>query len=569
MNYEKYIKLKDCALGSQKADLVLKNAVLTDVITGELRPDTDIAVKDGIIVGVGKGYSGIEEHDLKGSYVAPGLIDAHLHLESTMVSPNELVTTAARCGTTTFIVDPHEAANVKGLAGIDYILDQTEASPANVYVMMPSCVPATDIDDNGCVLTADDMTEYADNPRILGLGEVMDDIAVVCGKRDMFDKLDLFREKVIDGHAPYLPDNELSAYSLAGVATDHEASDFEYALKEVRRGIHVHIREGSAAHNLCDIVKGIVENNIDTRGFSFCTDDKHIEDILENGHISNNVRMAVALGLPFIKAIQMATVNTASCYGLKDEGAVIPGAKADMIVFDDPDDFRVRQVYHKGRLIDNDGEIKVKPAPVELKDTINCDNVSPQNFIYPISEGMTHVIGMKEGQITTEDLRVSFEKCDNYMPSDGYLKIAAIERHHNTGKIGVALAYGYGIKKGAVASSVSHDSHNIIVIGDNDRDMALAVNEIIRAKGGFALADDGKIYDTLPLPVMGLMSDEGFENVNAHLVRMRRRAHEMGVNEKMDPFITLSFMALPVIPTLRITPRGLYALTQSGLDKVE
>ena len=400
MDYALYQKISKVTLGKQPADLVLKNLKLVDVFTGEI-VESNVAVKDGLIAGVSRRYRGKKEIDLGGKYLAPGFIDAHLHLESTMVTPNELVSTAARFGTTTFIVDPHEAANVSGAAGIDYILDQTEKSPANVYVMMPSCVPATHVDDNGGIFSANDMYPYVRNPRVLGLGEVMDDPGVINGDESMFSKLLLFENRTIDGHAPYLPNRELSAYKMAGVDTDHEATSFEYALEEVRRGIHVHIREGSAAHNLKDIVEGIVRTGIDTEYFSFCTDDKHIEDILRDGHISYNVKLAVSLGMNPVQAIKMATINTAKCYGLKHLGAISPGFQADFVVLDNLQDLNVTDVFYKGKLVDRNAPIRVKTCGRALKHTVHLDKVKAEQFVLPIGKKKTHVIGINPSQITT------------------------------------------------------------------------------------------------------------------------------------------------------------------------
>ncbi|MBO5514425.1 MAG: adenine deaminase [Mogibacterium sp.] len=559
MRYEQYKKLAPAALGKVKADLILRNCKIIDVFTGEI-VESSVGVKDGIIIGVSKSLQGKEEVDLGGAYIAPGFIDAHLHLESTMVAPSELVATAAACGTTTFIVDPHEAANVAGADGINYILKQTEKSTANVFVMMPSCVPATDIDDNGCMFAANDMYPFIGNPRILGLGEVMDDFAVINGDPRMFAKFALFEHQTIDGHAPFLRNRQLSAYRMAGVETDHEASSFDYALEEARRGIHVHVREGSAAHNLDDIISGIVKSGIDTEHFSFCTDDKHIEDILREGHINYNVRRAVELGLDPFKAIKMATINTAKCYSLKNLGAIAPGYQADFVIFDNIKDFNVIDVYFKGKRIDRGAEVKVPKCPPRLKHTVNLEKVSAEDFVLPIRSRTTHVIGMSPRQIVTEDIAVKFKKTDNFVPGDGYLKIAAIERHKNSGKIGVAVAEGYGIKGGAIASSVSHDSHNIIAIGDSDESIAAAVNEIIRVQGGYTVVENGKVFDTLPLPIMGLMTDVHFREVDERLRRMKDKAYSMGVSKDFDPFITLSFMALTVIPELRVTPRGLYSV---------
>ena len=418
MKYETYKKLANATLGKVKADLVFRNCKVVDVFTGEII-EASIAVKDGVILGVSKSYYGKKEIDLKGAYIAPGFIDAHLHLESTMVAPAELVATAASFGTTTFIVDPHEAANVSGADGINYILDQTEKSQANVFVMMPSCVPATNIDDNGCMFAANDMYPFVGNERILGLGEVMDNDAVISGDPRMFAKFALFEHQTIDGHAPYLPNRMLSAYKLAGVDTDHEASSFEYALEEARRGIHVHVREGSAAHNVDDIISGIVRTGIDTEHFSFCTDDKHIEDILREGHIVYNVRRAVQLGLDPFKAIKMATINTAKCYGLKHMGAIAPGYQADFVIFDNMKDFNVLDVYFKGKRVDSDAAVKVRKCPPHLKHTVHIDKVTPDDFVLPIRSGTTHVIGMEPKQIVTKDLTERFPKTLNFTPHDG------------------------------------------------------------------------------------------------------------------------------------------------------
>ena len=555
MEYSLYHKLSQIALHERKAELVLRNAMIADVFTDEIRR-ADIAVADGYIAAVGGSYEGTEEIDLNGKYVLPGFMDAHLHLESTMVTPNELITAAALCGTTTFIVDPHEAANVSGTEGIDYILDQTEHSPANVFVMMPSCVPATEYDDNGCLLTAEKMAPYLSSPRILGLGEVMNAPGVIHGDRQLHKKLELFSGRILDGHAPYLPDDELTAYALAGIRTDHEASDFDYALEEIRRGIHVHIREGSAAHNLETLINGILAHDLPCENFSFCTDDKHIEDILRQGHINYNVRRAVELGLSPMAAIKMATINTARCYGLKELGAVAPGYQADLIVTDDLSSFRILSVYHKGRLIDPSVRPETAACPDSLKNTVHVRPLSSDAFRLSITEEEVPVIRLDASQITTSKITCHLPKTDNYLPQDGFNKIAAVERHKATGKTGVGICTGYNIRNGAIASSVSHDSHNIIVIGDNDADMLLAVSEIIRVQGGYTLVSRGKVLGTLPLPVMGLMSDAGFETVNRTLGQMIAEAHRLGIPDEVEPFITLSFLALPVIPEIRITPRG-------------
>ena len=560
MKLERYQKCSDIARGLKKADFVLKNAKIVNVFTEEIL-EGDIAVADGMIAGIGT-YEGIRETDLEGKYVCPGFIDSHLHLESTLVTPKELISQAALCGTTSFIVDPHESANVAGLAGIDYILRETEEVSANVFVMMPSCVPATGIDDNACTITAEMMKPYLKNKRILGLGEVMDYNSVVEGSPHMHEKLCLFDGKVRDGHAPFLEEPDLQAYVMAGISTDHECSAYAYAVREQRNGMTVHIREGSAARNLQDIVQGIVENHMSTEGFCFCTDDKHIEDIRREGHINYNVRKAIALGISPIRAIRMATIQPARCYGLQRLGAVAPGFQADLLVLEDLKGVNVLEVYFKGQKVEAENACPVHSCPKELKNTVHVKGFTKEKLKYTGSFPC-HVIRMEEGQITTRDVTVT-DICQDDLEGNGILqKIAVVERHRGTGMTGVGFVKGFGLRCGAAASSVSHDSHNIIVIGDNDEDMELAVRELIRTQGGYTLIEKHQVYETLELPIMGLMTDMGFEKANEKLERMIRKAHEMGVPGGMDPFIALSFMALPVIPEIRITPRGIYSVTDS------
>ena len=568
MELEVYRKYSQMARGLEKAELVFKNGRVFSSGTGEFI-EGDVAVADGIVIGVGT-YEGETEIDLDGKVICPGFIDSHLHLESTLVTPGELVRQAAQCGTTTFIVDPHESANVSGTDGIDYILDQTEDAPANVYVMMPSCVPATHVDDNGCTLTAGKMKGYLDHPRILGLGEVMDAPSVINGSIAMHEKLRLFQDRVKDGHAPFLAPGDLAAYVLGGIDTDHECVDYEYAMAEARNGMQVLIREGSAARNLDAIVKGIVEHHTDTSSFCFCTDDKHIEEIRKEGHINYNVKRAVQLGLPVEKALQMATIQPARCYGLYQLGMIAPGRQADFVILDNMTDLNVVDVYHCGKRVIRDEKVEVKPCPPHLKNTVHVSGFSEERLKLKHPGGKAHVIQMLEKQIVTSDVveEVPWKVLDGekyFVPDGEYQKIAVIERHKNTGKMGVGIVKGYGIRGGAIASSVSHDSHNIIVVGDNDRDMALAVKEMMRTQGGYTLVRDGEIYGTLPLPVMGLMSDAGYESVNEALAKMIPKAHEMGVKDGFDPFITLSFMALPVIPEIRITPRGIYLVKEDRM----
>ena len=563
MELEKYIGCSMAARKLIKADLVLKNASIVNVFTDRVEKG-DIAIKNGIIVGIGS-FEGEEEVDIQGQYVTSGFINAHLHLESTMVNPQVLIAQAAMHGTTTFIVDPHEAANVSGRDGIDYILDQTKHSPAHVYVMIASCVPATPLDDNGYRLTARDMEHYVKNRRVLGLGEVMDTPAVINGDPEMNAKLELFDGKVKDGHAPGLTREELAAYVLAGITTDHEGTSYEYIMQERAMGMFCHIREGSAARNLETIVRGIVENNTNTEGFCFCTDDRHIEDIIREGDIDNCVRKAVSMGISPIAAVKMATIQPARCYGLRRTGAVAPGFDADLVVWDSLKDFNAQMVLYNGRRIDDMLRIKPAPCPPQLFDTVHLAQIDPEKLVIRPGATPFPVIRMIPGEILTERVYMVLPGTENdgaFVPNETVSKIACFERHHYTGKVGVGAVIGFGIRGGAIASSVSHDSHNIIVIGDNDEDMLLAVKELDRTHGGYTIVEHGEVYDTLELPIMGLISDRSHSYVSKKVRRMTAKAHKMGVPKDMEPFVTLSFMGLPVIPEIRCIPRGIFSVTE-------
>lgn len=556
MDYSKYPTLSKIARGLEKPSLVFKNAAVLNVFTEEI-VRSDIAVHGGTIVGVGS-YDGIEEIDCTGKTAAPGFIDAHLHLESTLVMPAELIKTALACGTTTFIADPHEAVNVAGENGLQFMLDQTEHVGANVYIMLPSCVPATAIDDNGCDFTAARMERYRDHPRILGLGEVMDYPAVVNAAPGMMEKLALFPDKIKDGHAPGLDEKGMAAYALADIRTDHECTDFAYARMEARNGMQVHIREGSAARNLESIVSGIVKSGVDTGKFSFCTDDKHIDDIRREGHISHNIKKSIALGLPPIKAYKMAAYNAAQCYGLRRLGGIAPGYQADIVLLDDFEAVKIHSVYYKGRPIAT-YENAARPCPKALLTTVRFAPFAADALALPVRDEPMSAIELVSGQIVTRHIKERLPQQGGVFVPDGvFAKAAVIERHHATGKIGVAAVRGFGLKTGAIATSMAHDCHNIIAIGQSDGDILLAVNELKRVEGGYTIVENGAVKHTLPLPVMGLMSDKPFDEVESVLNEMLRCAHDMGVPAGIDPFVTLSFIALVVIPEIRITARGLY-----------
>lgn len=562
MDFQNFSALAAAARGDVPAELVLRGGNVVNVFTGEIIK-TSVAVTNGTIVGVGDPYVGEQEIDLTGKYLCPGFIDGHIHLESTMVTPSELVEQAVKCGTTTYIVDPHEAANVSGADGIDYILNETANVPANVFVMMPSCVPSLPFEDNGCTFDAKEMQKYLANPRVLGLGEVMDYVSTVSAAPAMAEKLALFDGRPKDGHAPGLSGNELNAYVLAGITNDHECSSFDEVMEKRRLGMHIHVREGSAARNLEPIVKGIVENGQDVSGFSFCTDDKHIEDIHTEGHIDHCIRKAIACGMKPVDAIRMATIHTAQQYGLQHQlGAIAPGMQADFVVLDDLETVAVSRVFHRGADVSGFHAQPKLPMDSPLRQTVHCLPVQPEQLQVPVGDTSPVIRVIPNEIVTGHDTVCLPQQNGLFVPNGEYSKIAVVERHHNTGKVGVGAVSGFGIRGGAIASTVAHDSHNLSVIGDNDGDMLLAIEHLRKIGGGYTLAANGKILHTVPLPIMGLMSDAGFDNVQTELSAMIAKAHEMGVPEGVSPLILLSFLALPVIPSLRITPRGLFDVEQ-------
>ncbi len=553
---QKTVDLMAIARGDQPAECVLKNGFVVNVYSGEIVKQ-DVALEGEKIIAVGQ-YSGVTEIDCTGKYICPGLIDSHLHLESTMVHPSQLVEQASLTGTTTFIVDPHEAANVAGKAGINFIIDATKDVSGNVYVMVPSCVPASPYDDNGATLLAADLAEYLSHSRVLGLGELMSSDEIVAGDAVMHDKIELFRHTVLDGHAGSYDDKKLNAYRFSGVETDHECITYEAALRELRCGMYVHIREGSATKNLDAIVTGIVANDLPTNRFTFCTDDKHISEIIERGHISYNVRRSVELGMNPIKAIQMATINAATCYGLKHLGAISPGCQADIIILNDLEKFSIEKVYFKGKEIVAQGSLQIAPIDAPLLNSVHLAAYDKSNLQLAI-DGQFPVINVINGQIlTTKSVESVPQKDGDFVADAVYNKVAVFERHKATGKVGVGVLKNYGIKNGAIASTVSHDSHNLIVVGDNDDDIMACVARIEAMSGGYCLASGGQILAEVPLEIMGLMSRQDYRIVEKNVSKLITLARELGVNPKIDPLITLSFLSLTVIPEIRIIPRGVF-----------
>ena len=539
--------------------MVLKNAEVFHVYTGEFIL-CDIAIADGYIAGTGS-YFGIEEIDMQGRYITPGFIDAHVHIESSMLTPYQFAKAALPCGVTTIVTDPHEIANVCGAKGIQYMLDATEQLPLNVYFMLPSCVPATDFEDSGAVLLAEDLEPFMEHPRVLGLAEVMNAPGVLQQDENVMAKLDMAGKGRIDGHAPGLTSSQLMGYAAAGITTDHECITKEQALDRLRAGIKVMLREGTAAKNMRSLLPTV---NPDTAPyFMFCADDKIPAELLDSGYINYMVKTAIEEGVSVANALQIATINAARHYGIKDAGAILPGRRADLLVFDNLDEWKPRQVYKDGRLAVDNGRLLQEGRNCDsssLEHTVNLATVTVESFRLPLKTEMANVIGLVPYQIVTNKAALSVKRVDGCAVSDvenDILKLAVLERHHATGNIGLGLVKGFGLKRGALASTVGHDSHNLIVIGTNDEDMLAAVQELQRIGGGICIAEDGQIRGVLPLPVGGLMTNEPALMVAKQQAEMIALAREMGVPEFYSPFLTLAFLSLPVIPSLKLTDRGL------------
>lgn len=543
------------AAGREKADLVLKNAKYLNVFSNEFLCG-DIAVANGLIAGVGK-YDGKTEIDVSGKLVLPGFIDAHIHLESSMVTPAEFAKAVVAHGTTTVITDPHEITNVMGIDGVEYMIQASQNLPIDVHFMMPSCVPATEIDESGAELDCKDIDLYLDNKKVLGLAEMMNYVGVINGDKNVLSKIvtSQAHHKKIDGHAPELSGNDLNAYIAAGVYSDHECSTFENALEKLRKGQFIMIREGTAAHNLKALMPLLTQQYYSR--CMFATDDKHPSDLLHGGHIDYIVKQALKNGADPIVALKTATHHAARYFLLNNKGAIASGYLADIVVVDNLEDFNVETVFKRGKLV-FDGEVKDFSAPtVDEKlaekcfDTFHLDSVTPSSFKV---DGTLGLIGLVGGELLTRNLGTA----DKIDVENDILKIACIERHKGTNHIGVGYVKGYSLKSGAVATSVAHDSHNIITVGCNDDDIAVAVNAIKDSKGGIAVVENGKIKALLELPIAGLMSDEPLTTVNEKLENAKSSAYELGADKSIDPFMTLSFLSLPVIPSLRITTKGVF-----------
>lgn len=541
-------------------ELVLKNGTIVDVKNRKLIRG-DLAVSDGKIIGIGT-FSGKQEVDCQGKYLCPGFIDAHVHIESSMAAPLEFAKAVMPHGTTTVIADPHELVNVKGNEAMKYILDATEDIPLSVYVMMPSSIPATPFETNGSDFTAKDMEQWKDHKRVLGLGEVMCYPAVLSGDPEILAKLRLCRGMIIDGHAPGLTGEDLKAYVEAGVMTEHECTSYEEAREKCHAGMKILVREGSAARNVENIIPGLLKEPQDMKHYMFCTDDKHLDTIENEGHISYNVRRSIQLGMDPLDAVAMATEHAASAYGLNQIGTLETGKDADIVVLGSLEEVSVEQVYRKGRLV-NDAMFDRQAAPIaeSMLHTVVLSGVSKDKIQVP-ARGKVPVIGMVSGQIVTKFLREEVPSCEGwFVPNREYSKLCVFERHRGTGNAKAAPLKGYGITGGAIATSVAHDSHNIIAAGDNDDDILTAVQMMEKMQGGYVLVSGGEVKGTLPLPVAGLLSLGSSQEIQENIDDMLKKAWDMGISREIDPFITLSFMALPVIPELRLTDLGLVDVT--------
>ncbi len=553
------------ARGEDKADLLLRDGQVVNVFTGEVLR-ADVAIAGGLVVGVGEGYEADETIDLDGRTVCPGFIDGHLHIESTMLSPYQFARAVVPRGTTAVVCDPHEIANVLGLDGVLYMLDASQGLPLTVFAMASSCVPATHLETAGASLSADDLATLFDHPRVLGLAEMMNFPGVLFGVPDVLAKLEAARARgvPIDGHSPGLTGRDLQAYVAAGVGSDHECTRLEEAREKLRAGMYLMIREGSTARNLAELLPAVTPEN--ARRCLLVSDDRHPDDLMARGHMDYSIRLAVRQGLNPVTAIQMVTLNAAERFRLWDRGAVAPGYRADLAILDDLEHLNVETVFSGGRLVAKNGHMLPVPPPLRLCSGRASVNVDWDSLSFAILAGgqRARVIGVVEGQVVTQALELPVKRQDGQAVSDverDVLKMAVVERHHATGNVGLGFVKGMGLTRGALASTVAHDSHNLIVVGTNDADMLAAAHAVADMGGGLAAVADGQVVGQLPLPVAGLMSNEPLETVRSQMDSLLAAARDLG-SPLHNPFMTLSFLSLPVIPTLKLTDKGLVDVNQ-------
>ncbi|PRO66142.1 adenine deaminase [Alkalicoccus urumqiensis] len=553
------------AAGEEKAPLVLKGARIVNVFTKEVETG-DIAIADGRIAGIGQ-FSGVEEIDASGKTAVPGFIDGHVHIESSMVSPSRFSDVVVPHGVTSIVTDPHEIANVSGTEGIRYMLDDSEDVPLHAYFMLPSCVPATPFENSGSILTSQDLLPFYDHPRVIGLAEVMDYPSVAGASPDMTKKLADAEEagKNIDGHAAGFTKEQLMIYRAAGITTDHECTTAEQALERVQSGMYVIIREGSAAKDLRSVLPAVSEKN--ARRFLFCTDDKHLDELMEQGSIDDSIRIAVEEGLDAVTAIQMATLNAAECFGLKQKGAVAPGYDADIVLLDDLESLQVTDVFTSGEHTASNGKMihgpsSQKPLPASLSRTVNLEELSRDTF-HVDSEGTKEALTIDyiPNSIVTEKSVLQLpEKNRLLLPSKelDVMKLAVLERHHQTGNVGRGFIRGLTFETGAFALTVAHDSHNIVTAGFEDEDMKIAAERVKEMQGGLVLVKHGKVLADLPLDISGLMSSAPAGEAVEGLLSVERGFQNLGFKGGFNPISALSFMCLPVIPLLKLTDMGYF-----------
>ncbi len=552
------------ARGDAKADLLLIKARIVNVFSGRIVKGS-IAIKDGYVVGFGD-YSARQTIDMQGRYVAPGFIDAHVHIESSMACVTEFARAVAPWGTTTVVADPHEIANVLGVQGIDYMLRTADGQPMDCLFALPSCVPATDMETAGARLSAADLAPFFDHPRVVALAEMMNYPGVIFSDPSVLAKLELAkqRRRTMDGHAPGVTGPHLHAYAASGIASDHECTRAEEALEKLELGLHIMVREGTCARNL-EALFPVIDAKTWPR-LMWCTDDRHPHDILAEGHVDAIIRKAVSMGLDPVIAIRMGTINPADYFGIPDAGAIAPGRKANLVVFSNLTDIRIEQVFFMGRQVAEAGCLLPdipRPAPVAAPTAMNVDP-SVLDFSIPASSRRMRVIRAVADQVVTgcdimdvtDDGGLAVADNDRDM-----LKLAVVDRYSGEARTGLGFVTGLGLKHGAIASSVAHDSHNIIVAGASDADMKAAVTRVVAMGGGFAVVSDGRTIADLPLPVAGLMSDQPLETVSDRMDRLIAASHDLGASLR-DPFMTLGFLALPVIPDLKLTDRGLVDVTR-------
>ena len=545
---------------------LLKNGTVVNVFTGELEK-VNVLLENERIVGVGEYRDSDADlvENIEGKYVCPGFIDGHIHIESTLLTPVELAKLCIPHGTTSVIADPHEIANVCGVKGIDFMLQASENIPLNVYFNLPSCVPATPFDESGAILDAEALKPLYNHPRVLGLGEMMNYPGVLMENEDVLKKISYANSlgKIVDGHAPLLRGEELDKYISSGIQSDHECSDIEEAKEKIRKGQWVMIRQGTAARNLDGLI-GLFDNGFKHRCI-LVTDDRHPADIMNDGHIDNIIRLAVKKGKSVITAIQMATVQAAQCFGLRYVGAIAPGYRADILVLDNLENVCVKDVYSAGvKVVENKILHKIRQPEISsdiynaVLNSFHTDKLSETDFKLEARSNHCRVIKVIPGELVTEELieNINWDKDNGIDIERDILKLAVIERHNNTGHKGVGFIQGIGLKSGAIASSVSHDSHNLIVIGTNEKDMAIAANHICMV-GGNVVVENGEIISQMQLPVAGLMTEASGEEIAKENEAVRAAVYKMGVPEDVEPFMNMAFVSLPVIPSIKMTTLGL------------